>query len=86
MGAALRAAAAPPPRLVLLAWRPAAHSLVNPAAALLASRGVAGSVAAAYGPQDMTARGLADVVRAAPHTFTRESDLEALILGVAELG
>jgi selenocysteine lyase/cysteine desulfurase len=64
----------------------AGRSASEVAAALLASRSVAVSaVAAAYGPHDMAARGLADVVRAAPHTFTRESDLEALVVGVAEL-
>jgi selenocysteine lyase/cysteine desulfurase len=64
----------------------AGRSASEVAAALLASRSVAVSaVAAAYGPHDMAARGLTDVVRAAPHTFTRESDLEALVVGVAEL-
>jgi selenocysteine lyase/cysteine desulfurase len=65
----------------------AGRSASEVAAALLATRGVAVSaVAAAYGPHDMAARGLSDVVRAAPHTFTRDSDLEALVAGVAELG
>ena len=52
----------------------------------LAARGIAVSVREArYAPFDMAARGLAEVVRASPHVFNDEAEIDAIIAAVAAL-
>jgi len=52
----------------------------------LAAQGISVSVREArYAPFDMAARGLAEVVRAAPHVFNDEAEIDATIAAVAAL-
>jgi selenocysteine lyase/cysteine desulfurase len=94
-GATLRGALAAIPGVVVTD-PPAAHGAIvtfavegrepRDVAATLAERAVhVVAVPAAHGQWDLAGRGLAAVVRAAPHVYSSDADLEALVEGVAAL-